>query len=146
MKVVINACYGGFSLSPEATLELWKRGGPVEATPVDDYFKTDSRFSLHSTFGKQARLDEWRRYLKGEERAGAFLTVFSPDESLVLNVRVEGKDRSNPLLVAVVEELGDAANGACAKLRVVEIPDGVDFTIEEYDGNEHVAETHRVWS
>lgn len=54
--------------------------------------------------------------------------------------------RDDPILVAVVEELGDAANGGCAELKIVEIPDGVDWQIEEYDGNEHVAETHRTWS
>ena len=30
-------------------------------------------------------------------------------------------------------------------LKVVEIPDGVDWEIEEYDGEEWVSEKHRVW-
>jgi len=30
-------------------------------------------------------------------------------------------------------------------LAIVEIPDDVEYTIEEYDGNEHVAEAHRTW-
>jgi hypothetical protein len=28
----------------------------------------------------------------------------------------------------------------------VDIPDDVNWYIEEYDGNEHVAERHRTWS
>jgi hypothetical protein len=48
-------------------------------------------------------------------------------------------------LVAVVEELGDKANGFSAELKVVEIPDDVDWEIANYDGMEHVAEKHRVW-
>ena len=45
----------------------------------------------------------------------------------------------------MVQELGDKANGRCAELKVVEIPDGVDYQVEEYDGKEWVAETHRTW-
>ena len=31
-------------------------------------------------------------------------------------------------------------------LKVVEIPDDVEWEIEEYDGNEWVSEVHRCWS
>jgi hypothetical protein len=54
--------------------------------------------------------------------------------------------RSDPLLVQVIEEMGKAANGPHAKLRIVEVPDHVQWEIEEYDGFEHVAERHRTWS
>ena len=53
--------------------------------------------------------------------------------------------RADPDLVAVVREMGDAANGKFAKLEVVTIPDDVEWTIEEYDGAEWVAEVHRTW-
>jgi hypothetical protein len=42
--------------------------------------------------------------------------------------------------------MGGMANGACADLKIVEVPDEVDWYIEEYDGNEWVAEKHRTWS
>ncbi len=54
-------------------------------------------------------------------------------------------DRSNPQLVAIVEELGEEANGMFAHLGIVEIPDDVEWQIEEYDGSEWVAEKHRTW-
>lgn len=57
----------------------------------------------------------------------------------------EYEHRTDPKLVAIVEKLGDKANGKYAELKVVEIPDGVDWTIEEYDGVEWVAEKHRTW-
>jgi len=57
----------------------------------------------------------------------------------------EYEKRNHPLLVQVVEELGADANGKFAELKVVEIPDGVDWTIQEYDGIEWVAEVHRAW-
>lgn len=54
-------------------------------------------------------------------------------------------ERNDPYLVKVVEELGEKANGAYARLEVVEIPDDIEWEIEEYDGNEWVAEKHRTW-
>lgn len=53
--------------------------------------------------------------------------------------------RDDPHLVAIVKELGPLADGHLAKLRIVEIPDGTDWEIEEYDGDEWVSEVHRTW-
>ena len=54
-------------------------------------------------------------------------------------------DRTDPLLVQVVEEMGAAANSFYADLEVVEVPDDVtNWRIDEYDGNEWVAEG-RTW-
>lgn len=53
--------------------------------------------------------------------------------------------RANPELVSIVEELGSKANASFAALAVVEVPDGVRWHIEEYDGLECVAEDHRTW-
>jgi hypothetical protein len=54
--------------------------------------------------------------------------------------------RDCPVLVAMIEEQGTAVNGDFADLKIVEVPDDVNWYIEEYDGNEHVAERHRTWS
>jgi hypothetical protein len=53
--------------------------------------------------------------------------------------------RDNPFLVQVVEEMGGKANGRYAQLKVVEIPDGVEWEIMDYDGIESIHEKHRVW-
>ena len=62
------------------------------------------------------------------------------------NFYVYDVPRDDPVLVEVVEHLGEAANGCCAELKIVEIPDDVVWYVEEYDGNEWVAERHRTWS
>lgn len=55
--------------------------------------------------------------------------------------------RDDATLVSLVEEHGsEFMSGPHATLKVVEIPDDVEWTIEEYDGNEWVAEKHRTWS
>lgn len=54
-------------------------------------------------------------------------------------------ERNDPLLVGIVEQLGKKSWGSCAQLKVVDIPDDVEWQINEYDGNEHVAEVHRRW-
>lgn len=94
MKVVINNCYGGFSLSEAGIVRYLELKG-VEVPHVDFY-----------------------------------------DRDI---------PRDDPALIQVVQELGDAADGYCANLKIVEIPDGVEWQIEEYDGNEWVAEKHRTW-
>jgi hypothetical protein len=54
--------------------------------------------------------------------------------------------RDDLLLVQVVKELGEAANGECAALEIVEIPDGTEWQIGYYGGMEWVAEKHETWS
>lgn len=53
--------------------------------------------------------------------------------------------RDDPHLIETLKALGPEADGFCASLKIVEIPDGVLWKIEGYDGKEHIAETHRTW-
>ena len=84
MKVVINVCFGGFSVSKEV------------------YERMDK---------------EWDDY------------GYAFDDN-----------RTNPDLIAVIEELGsERASGSCAKLKVIDIPDNAtDWEISEYDGSEEI--------
>ena len=54
--------------------------------------------------------------------------------------------RDDEVLVKIVEALtSERASGRFSSLKVVEIPDGVNWYVEEYDGREWVAERHRTW-
>ena len=55
-------------------------------------------------------------------------------------------ERNDPNLVRVVEELKEKTNSPYSTLKVIEIPDDIEWEINEYDGNEWVAEKHRTWS
>ena len=118
MKVVINACHGGFGLSDDA-VERYAQLKGINLGP-----RQKSSFGIGGS--------HW--YLDGIE----------DDEHYFSSYSIEG--RSDPALVKVVEEMGEAANGWAAKLKIVDIPDDVNWTIEEYDGSEWVAEMHRTWS
>jgi hypothetical protein len=55
-------------------------------------------------------------------------------------------ERNDPILIDVIETLGiKKSNGRFAELKIVDIPDGIKYTICEYDGMEWVAEVHRTW-
>ena len=78
------------------------------------------------------------------------------EQAMIMYRRLAGKkkvklydrdiQRDDPFLIQVVETLGRSADGYCARLKIVEIPEDVKFIIEEYDGAEWVAEEHRTWS
>lgn len=78
--------------------------------------------------------------------------AFSLSESAIEWLQERGADwtnddpaRDDPLLVECVEALGEEASGSFADLQIVEIPEGVDWQIEDDDGVEWVAEEHRTW-
>ena len=133
MKVVINRCFGGFGLSPLAVKEYLKRKGK-------ECFCYDNSFSE-----KMKKVDI--------ENAGLFTIYSTKDlgEEITWEdlgdsyFRERGIPRNDVDLVAIVEFLEDKADGRCASLRIVKIPDDVEWEISEYDGVETVEEKHRSW-
>lgn len=61
-------------------------------------------------------------------------------------LKEHGYSRTHPKVIELVERMGKDASGTCADLKVIEIPDGVEWTVEEYDGFESIHEAHQVWS
>ena len=50
------------------------------------------------------------------------------------------RERVDPDIIALVEEMGlNKSSGVCAKIRIQEIPDDVEYDIHEYDGEETVS-------
>jgi hypothetical protein len=151
MKVVINTCYGGFSLSPKATKRLAELNGkecyfflsrddeykPIKMEDIDDGFWTV--FTVPDPNKVIGKHKEWHK-LTSEQQ----IELNKRYDKISLDNRPD--DRADPKLVQVVEELGEEANGACAKLKVVKIPNGVKYEISEYYGIETIEEVHRSWS
>ena len=101
IKVVYNACHGGFGLSNEAKDRMVELGYEMELNPSYD----------------PTGVDWYNRTQKYK--------IYDGDIP-----------RHNPILVQVVEELGDKANDEFAKLRIEEVSG--PYRIDEYDGFESV--------
>jgi hypothetical protein len=139
MKVVINKCYGGFGLSPLAIKRL------AELQGRECYFFTGG---LDSPY-KRVSLEEATKSIFSHAYDVPEISMENSRNNeyyLAHSLYYNSIDRSDPLLIRVVEELGENVNTNYSRLEIIEIPDGIDFEIEEYDGQEWVSESHRTWS
>jgi len=143
VKVVINDCYGGFGLSKEACQRYWDINGQQVWIEDDTKFKSMGLFTVWLVSPEE----------RIESKEGESFYEMSLEDRREYNQKHSEQtwyygwvNRSDPILVQVVEELGEVAAGRHAELKIVEIPDDVQWDIEEYDGLEHVAENHRTWS
>ena len=127
-KIAVNKCFGGFSLSQEAMEKLVEYGMPV----YDDWesYGSNERPEVHIVRNKD---------YKGTEK------MF--DREYYLSHCDKQMDmRTHPLVIKVIEELGDKANGSCASIKIVDVPREIyEVIIEEYDGTEWVSEKHETW-
>jgi hypothetical protein len=58
----------------------------------------------------------------------------------------EDMERFDPRLIAAVEKVGlNHASDGCSSLKIVEIPDDVEWYIMDCDGCETIHENHRIW-
>lgn len=54
--------------------------------------------------------------------------------------------RTDPKLIAVVEELGSSrASGQYASLEIIDIPGDIEWYIDDDAGYETIHEKHRIW-
>ena len=132
MNIVINACYGGFSLSDEAVLLYAKKKGITLYVDNSGYLTHFFTVPVEQYRELQADVKANDKDYKRLNESGWYFS----DRAI---------PRDDPALVEVVKELGKKANGRSAKLKVVRIPANVEWEIAEYDGLEHVAEKHRTW-
>lgn len=159
MKIVINRCFGGFSLSPLALKRLselkgrpcyffsWDRWNDdyieipdlIEVRETPEYFNLTA-FDIQNPNELLGRKPKWTP--ETMDQTLAYNGLFS---SHYITSRPE--DRDDPDLVRVVEELGSKeASGECARLAIVEIPNNVRWEIDDHDGSEKVVEKHQSWS
>ena len=137
MKVILNKCYGGFGIS-KAGYELYAKKKGI------DIFAYETDF----VNGKSV----YKKTCKGDMLFITYLTKDYGDcieESSVdfakFDLYLDSGHREDPILIEVVEELGDSANGSFAKLVIVDIPDGMKYEIDDYDGVETLHQKVKKW-
>jgi hypothetical protein len=116
MKIAINRCYGGFSLSDKAFAEYLKRKGIIFETKINAF--GDLEFYKDSISDK--------KYISQYD----FIKCGS---------------RNDSDLIVIIEEMGEESFGMFASLKIVEIPDDVEYEITEFDGLETIREKCRTW-
>lgn len=137
MKIAINKCYGGFGLSPIAIKEYLKLKGKEcffykknyeskELTQIPFEQASTYDTSLTKDFGLSIK-DDWKSY---ESNYFYYNNIERNDEDLIKTIEMLGIKK---------------ASGELSELAIVEVPDEIDWYIDDYDGIESVHESHRSW-
>lgn len=132
MKIVINSCYGGFSLSPKGERRY------LELKGLKSYFYTQSKYTFRDGESEYTRIDNI------DDVPDIFFYCTTYDQGASISdfpediFRPSMLKRNDPILIQVIEELGAESFGKCAKLKIVDIENGRWFKIDEYDGYESV--------
>lgn len=137
MKIVLNKCYGGFSLSHEAQMRVFEKRG-VKVFPYFSKWEDGDTFykKYDSEKQKKSSLLDFVVYFKEDPQVDSFCIKESEKDKYDSIYLEFDHDRTNKELIDVVEEMGEKANGRYAYLKVFEIPDGASYEISDYDGIE----------
>jgi hypothetical protein len=140
-KIVVNRKHGGFGLSIKAQMRY------LDLIGKRCYFYERTKWA-HENNG----VEEYTKI--SPKKAEDSFIAYSITEDLGKKIEKLPNDihwydgnleRTDPILVQVVEEMGEKANSRYSELEVVTIPDDVDWEIDEYDGYESIHEKHRSW-
>ena len=131
--IVINACYGGFSLSEAAIL----RYAEIKGIPI--WIERKEKWNL-ATYWTIPPEEREKNILEDEEWHKASLEERREYNKWHDEHTISGRDisRTDPALAQVVKELGNKADGRCAELVIVTLAKGTKYYIDEYDGYESV--------
>ena len=139
-EVIINNCFGGFSLSHEGVMEYAKTKG-IKLYPFIDKRNPDGSLQSYESKAFEPytnQTDTWMIYYTTKPlKNGKY------DEDAWFSER--DIDRDDPDLIKTVRKLRKKANGSCAELKIIKIPSDVEYEIDEYDGLESIHEKHRSW-
>lgn len=141
-RIVINTRHGGFGLSIEGVQRYLELLGEPIWSEFDEKYPSLGMITYWRVAPGPDRVvgnpENWHEMSLAERQAHN-----QKYSEQVFNDREIARD--DPVLVKVVQELGERVNSKYSQLKVVEIPGDVDWEIAEYDGAEWVAEKHRTW-
>lgn len=126
-EIILNGCFGGYGISVEAQVEYFKRKGKP-------YYIYEEICKGNSHCG-------YARYEKPTKDYEGITVITCVDHGeFSEKYPYEGRfdaDREDEILIQVVKDLGEKANGSCASLYIDEYDDENFIAyVSEYDGSE----------
>ena len=137
-KVILNKSYGMFQVSP--------RGYSLYAEKLGKHL-----YCYRGSYDAERKLvyvkENLSEFIKNEPLLLYLYTFTDNGDKIICSsysehhegcLVLDDKHRFDPVLIEVVEELGDEASSKFSKLQIIEIPDDVaeDYMIDDYDGFE----------
>jgi len=150
MKIVVNKCYGGFGVSVAVLKELVARGSDaIEICTPRQYYGGDNE-KYHGTKDWMKRwAEDFAQYKSigdGFKSGRNEFNIYKDDLIYSLKSKYDNELRTNKDLIEVIESIGvEKSSASLAKLAIIEVPDGIEWEIDDYDGIETIREKHRSW-
>lgn len=140
--IVINKSHGAGWLSPEAYIAYAYKKNHADVT----FYKMTGSFSepsyqrvVGSNLAKE--IGPYDEFVALVENHGDNITQDDVSQA----EHIEAGNREDPILIDVVESLGNQSGQVFGSMKVVYIPRDVDYEVAEYDGAEYIQEKHRTW-
>ncbi len=151
-KVIINKCFGGYGFDPFTVQKYAEEKGIRLYWYKRDYSVNDGdlkEYMFKIPFGMIMKDDGMRiEYVALTKDVGdEYIRDWRDEDKMANEFDIEPNDvsRTDPVLISVIEKYGDQNTHCCHAPAVVEVPDGVEWMIMEYDGFETLHEKHRVF-
>lgn len=135
-KVILNKDFGGFDISKKG-YELYAKKKGLDLYMYETEFKGKNCF--YKKTNDDALLTQYFTKDFGDN------IDISEEDYRNYSLYLDGGHREDPILIEVVEELKEKANGKYSELKIVEIPDDLDYVIDNYDGIETLHQRVQEW-
>lgn len=141
-KVILNKCFGGFDVSPKAyQLYAMYKGYSHLYKYLPTSYLNNATYKLVDLFDEHFVCFYVTKYF-GKEISKNDISKEDWEKHILY---LGADNREDDILIKVVEELGDEASGKFGELIVVEIPDDLDYVIDDYDGIETLHARVETW-
>lgn len=151
-KVIINKCFGGYGFDP-FTVQKYAEAKGVRLywykRDCNVYIGNLKEYMVKIPFEMIMKDDGVRLWYVAltKDMGDSYIRDWNDENVCSNEFEIPNNDtsRTDPVLIGIIEKYGDQNTHSCHAPTVVEVPDGVEWIIEEYDGFETLHEKHRVF-